>query len=298
MRKSLPRASVFFLHPENLAFARKKIDRPVLKESARALLWFWALLFVASLIGFAIILVPMWKEWYDFEFNGVSVEGELDDYSPIPGKDDKHVYSYSFFSEGEWHEGHQEVDDKYNRYLLDHQRQLPVRYVKGHPEKSRLDSPIPDEGYTMRAVATVVGLVCLAFTGLLAALALDSRERVTELVDKGRLVKGKVVSFTYKEVDSAARAGAQGATAVAFGCVGALIFALFESLLTDKQSADGNTIKNAKLTLRYEFTSPESGKTITKTERITCKEFDRSSVPIPGIPVAVLYASDKKYRVL
>ena len=115
-----------------------------------------------------------------------------------------------------------------------------------------------NEDARWRNAATLLGGVGLLLTGGSALAAANVRTRNTRLAQTGRLIRG-------------------------------------ELLTCDVQPAAALQIR---LTLRYRFTSPESGKVIVKTQTLTRDGFPAHVQTAPGMRVAILYRSDKHFTAL
>ncbi len=60
-----------------------------------------------------------------------------------------------------------------------------------------------------------------------------------------------------------------------------------------------NRTKNGRaLTIKYEFQSPETGKVLRRKENAMRTDLRHKGPPAPGMPVVVIYADDRTYRML
>jgi hypothetical protein len=115
-----------------------------------------------------------------------------------------------------------------------------------------------NENARWRNAATLLGGALLLLTGGSALTAASVRNRNTQLARTGRLIRGELLTCEVRPAPAL----------------------------------------QIRLTLCYRFRSPESGKVIVKTQTLTREGYPTHVETTPGMPVAVLYRSDKHFTAL
>jgi hypothetical protein len=279
MQAQAPR--VFFLNPLNAAFIKKQTPRPAFGEMTANGLWILLIFFLVALAIFLILAIPAWKTWADLSYQGVSVQGELVDLR-FEDRDVSYFYAIFRFPANELiYQNEMKMDWDQYQMLLDNGPGVPVRYVAQNPNVAQLDAPYENFG-DFRVGGTLLGGGFLLFLLIAILLHGERRRRNSELVTKGKLVKGVVVAAAGNkpEEDSIPLQ---------------MLTLFFSGALFRMRQRRANEFR---LKVRYSFVSPVSDREIMRAEVAVRNDLDRRLVPEPGTPVAVLYRSDNHFRLL
>jgi hypothetical protein len=291
MAQSTP--PVFLLNPANLAFLKKEIKRPVLPEQKPFALVITFIVAVGSLIGFLVLATPYWKNWYDLKNSGVETTGQMIDLKNVSTKKNPDFkVTYQFVVNGQTYQASQTLHSRFYYSAYDYQNNLPIRYVSGNPEVSRLSGGFEDANENFYIILSIVGAIWV-FCWLIGLIAsYNAYDQNSHLLSHGKLVKGAVTACDwYKVKQPSTYMGAAGAASG--GAIGGAVGAVADHYMNKRL---GKT--KYKIKLSYKFTSPKSGREIRKTEKVLLPEMSRQGLPPSGMPVAVLYRTDKHFRVL
>jgi hypothetical protein len=271
---------MFLLHPQNAEFLQKKSPRPVFPQSRIWELVLLGVLFFTVLIAFLVLGLPAWKTWLDLRNNSALASAAVTGVRFEDRDVDYYTVRYAFAVNEQVYEREQKVDLDYFEFILANDRDLRVRYVKSDPSESRLED-VPPWG-DFRVAGTVAAVILLVLWGGVLVFQLERRDQNAQLVEKGKLVKGEVVECVGHKPgrDSGLR---QLIT---------VFFSLHLYLL--RRHRQGQYTVH----LRYKFISPSSGTEIIKREKHIRNDLDPRSLPPPGTAVAVIFRTDKHFRVL
>lgn len=285
--------SVFLLNPANRAFLQKKIKRPVLPEQKPLALIFFFLVTVVSLIGFLILAFPYWKTWYDLKNSGVETTGQMIAQAfESNKKDSAFKVTYQFAAGNQTYQGSQKLNRDFYYSVYDYQNDLPIRYLPDNPKVSRLSGGFKDADENFKIALTMVGAVWVLGWLIGLAVSFNAYDQNSQLLSKGKLIKGTVVACEWYKVPQASNT-----MAVAGGVGGGMIGGMLGAIADDQISRRSKKMKY-KIRLSYRFTSPASGREIKKTEKVFLPDLNSQGLPPTGMAVAVLYRTDKHFRVL
>jgi hypothetical protein len=273
--------SLFLMNPANEPFIRKKTTHPDFKDSSNLEIGVVAALFVIVLILFLALGGPAWKSYLDLTNNGVVTQGQVAAIRFEERDVDYFYVRYSFAAGGQAYEREQRVHLDQFEMLVDNHQDLPVQYVANNPTVSRLAAPY-EEFADFRVPGTIAAIIFLVMVGGSLFVSVDRRMQHADLASKGKLVKGSVVSAYGNQP------GKDG------GFLQILTLLLSPAYYRMRQRNQSQfTVK-----VRYQFTSPVSGKVLTRTETAVRNDLDRRGVPDSGATVAVLYCSDHLFKLM
>jgi hypothetical protein len=273
--------SLFLMNPANEPFIRKKAARPAFKDSNNLEIGIGAAVFVIVLILFLALGGPAWKTYLDLTNNGVITQGQVAAIRFEERDVDYFYVRYSFAVGGQTYEREQRVHLDQFDMLVDNDQSLPVQYVANNPTVSRLAAPY-EEFADFRVPGTIAAIILLVMVGGSLFVSVDRRMQHADLASKGKLVRGTVVSAYGNQP------GRDG------GFLQVLTLLLSPAYYRMRQRNQSQfTVK-----VRYQFTSPVSGKTLTKAEKAVRNDLDRRGIPDAGATVAVLYCSDNLYKLM
>jgi hypothetical protein len=277
---TLKTSSLFLMNPGNEAFLRKKITRPVFKESSSTELTILAVFFAVCLVIFLILALPAWMTRLDFNNAGVAAQGQVVNVLFENRAVDYFHVRYSFAANGMTYENEQRVPlNQIN--LVAEQTVVPVEYVAHDPTISRLGMPFEDFGDFL-VPGTLLGGGYLLILLVALVIHADRRMQNSELAAKGKLVKGTVVGSGGNQ---------PGEDSLSVQMLTAFLSTAYYLMRRRNQS-------QFKVKVRYKFVSPVSGKEITKTETAVRNDLDRRDIPDAGTPVAILYRTDSHFRLM
>lgn len=285
---------VFLLNPANLAFLQKKIKRPVLSGQKLFVLVIFFIVSFGSLIGFLVLAGPYWKNWYNLKISGVETTGQIIELKFEGNKKDSDFkVTYQFEAENQIYQRSQTLYRKFYNSAYQHQNSLPIRYLPNNPGVSRLSGGFKDANENLYIMLSAAGAIWVL--GWLIGLIVNysTYDQNSQLLSQGKLVKGTIIACEWH------RAAKQTSTAggAALGATGGMVGGIFGAIMDDQINRRAKRMKY-KIRLSYKFISPKSGQEIKKTEKAFLPELNSQRLPAPGMPVAVLYRTDKHFRVL
>ncbi len=183
----------FIFYPKNEKFVRGQTDHVRGYVTVPVL--------VGLLVGFVIavalflgVALPSWERAQDLDANGLKTEGTIDSRRVVIGDEsDSHYVTYVFWA---WEtESHykREQSVSYRTYrALPRGSEVEIKYLPDDPRTSKLLGDDTED--TGRMITLLIAVAAGAILLILFIIGLEYRARTGELMRKGRLLRGKVVS--------------------------------------------------------------------------------------------------------
>lgn len=263
---------VFLLDPKNADvltgerrthYASSKPMKPVVK----ALIVLAGLFYVVLTVASVVWMVNSLSDWWALEQRGGIVQARLIDRFTELSRTNvgfrrtvtTYYWRYRFeTADGQTIEGSTQVREALYQDEYEFGRLVQVVYLKDNPSVNRL----VEEGALGFPRLAVVGGVFFALSSVFMVFVLSQEMRHRRLYhDKGRVIYGRVTTANLNAGESKGRYA-------------------------------------ATLYLNYSFSSPTTGKQINKFEHQRRDDLDDASVPREGTRVAILYVSDRLFKVL
>jgi hypothetical protein len=279
-----PVPKVFLLNPDNMAFLRKQIERPVIPFRPSTAVGLMIALVSILLLASAIFVIPLWGDWLLFRSHVEMTSGEVLG-ARING--DEAAVSYEYWVNDRAYQGDQVIS------LADYRRiagnQIEIRYLRRSPGESRING-VKAVDETSRLIWSIVAVGLLVLLLGLISMILEARSDHRKLMAEGQLLRGEVVNckVQYREKFNSADV----LIGVLFGALGMLVRGLLSG------SGKGREKTPVGVELKYRFVSPTSGKTINRTHHTKFPSDRAFTIPAAGVSVAVFYHSDRLYRIL
>lgn len=191
------RRTPFLLNPKNAALATKELQR-TRRRPPRARGWWWlaGLLLLAVGLAWGWVL-PDWVRYFRLEQNGVSTTGEvIAREAQGAGDDVRYIIRYRFPVESGAREAvdytaEQPLTER-AYVLLEEAETVPVTYVDGAPDISRVDDAANPDNRTRDKISVIAGgLTVLWLLAMITAFAVG---RAARRARTSRLRRGQVVA--------------------------------------------------------------------------------------------------------
>jgi hypothetical protein len=278
------RPRVFIANPDNLKFLKKETARPVLSDRPGSGLVSMIVITVIALVASAIYVGWQWRNWYLFDHSSVTTRGTV---SAAYNAGDKVKIYYSYSTNGSVHKGKQHLTwGEYDHLVVDDR--LTVRYITSDPGQSRIEGARVSNTIRLYGVVIDGGLAILLLW--LINMVFENRSNVRKLIASGQVVRGEVMTCYYDYEEKLSLTD----------LVRGISMGAFAAMLTGMvvHVHPGGTQEAVGLKVQYRFTSPHTFKVIRKTVHVRFYSTGQFSVPLPGMPVAILYKSDHLFRML